>query len=398
MKFLPPPSIGLFLLLLIVSSCQREELLQGAAIEPNNTSVTFREAPDIPSGPGETILGQELNNPYDLVNIENAASLLGLNTDDYKDPTHYYLKFLPTEGQHIINIDSFEKNTDYEFEVEPIHYEILYEGDDGYFDDDYADIGLMPEYGAVSAEDYDNGYLPDVPYEVLNEMYIPAYTTRLTFTAFVISGNEQYYDAIDGYCHPDCPNWPACLDNEQLTCVPDLPPNDLYLESVEPFVNLPRPNFPDYIKDKAMGYNGEIAAMKFCVEYINSPSDCGPISNVAGSVSLPGQPGVCKWECLGPVPIDPGPPPGFQEGCESCYVSTDRRKPGGRFVLVDTQTGEEGLRYVKVKATRGFWGFLWSNADTDENGCWNILNRRYNSRRAKVKIVFRDRVHDRMVI
>lgn len=90
------------------------------------------------------------------------------------------------------------------------------------------------------------------------------------------------------------------------------------------------------------------------------------------------------------------PNTGLVEQC-GCLVYEDERKPGGRIVVEDTQLGDEGLRRVKVMTTRYFWGFIYKNTDTDDNGCWKI-NKRYNTKRAKTKVVFRDRVSDRMVI
>lgn len=202
------------LLVCILASCSNDEL----AISKNfsNQKVDLREE-DPPSGPGETVLGAELNNPYDIANMNNAYQLLTGQAGNL-EPTHYYIRFSPTTGDHIVDIADYEEANDYEFESQPIHYEVVYEGEEGYVDPSVGEGGFGPEYGAITAEDYDLGKIPNIPYQVLNVMHIPKYETKLTFTAFVISGNEQYYEAVDGLCHPDCPTWPDCLEDSTLTC------------------------------------------------------------------------------------------------------------------------------------------------------------------------------------
>jgi hypothetical protein len=81
----------------------------------------------------------------------------------------------------------------------------------------------------------------------------------------------------------------------------------------------------------------------------------------------------------------------------NCQTTSYYKRPGGKIILKDTELGDEGVRRVKVRTTKYRWGFIWRNTDTNDEGCWNI-NSNYDVKRAKVQVVFKDRVSDRAVI
>lgn len=56
-----------------------------------------------------------------------------------------------------MEIESFEEAYGYEFETQPIHYEILAEGKEDYVDPLVGDGGFSPEYGAVTTQDFSGG-------------------------------------------------------------------------------------------------------------------------------------------------------------------------------------------------------------------------------------------------
>ncbi len=221
---------------------------------------------------------------------------------------------------------------------------------DDYVDPEIGDEGFSPEYGAVTAVDYSGSQFPNVPYVLLNEMYMPLFESRLTFTAFVISGNEQYYEAIDGLCHPDCPTWPACLDDPTLTC--QVGSTVGYMPSIDPMTTQPKQNFPEYILDEDLGYHGEIeetsGRIPIIPEELDCPEGCIPILEVA-----PTGLGGLFWDCdcSGDWEDDGGlggPPSGQVTKC-GCFVYDDKRKPGGKMNVLDTQFPEpEGIRAIKV--------------------------------------------------
>lgn len=325
-------------------------------------------------------------------------------------PSHYYIKFLPNTGQHILDIANFEETFDYEFDAQPIHYEVIYEGEEGYIDPSIPDSGgFGPEFGAVKAIDFP-GNLPNVPFQVLEPMFIPDYLTRLAFVAFVISGNEQYFEGVDGLCHPDCPTWPTCLEFPELTCEVDTVVHSIVKTTIHPqsFQSAARQNFPAYILDQGMGPNEDVVLYP-----LEEQNPCEPhclyltgIDTIVINNQVFHTPyGYCH--CL--ITSTPVPPtiistPEDQEynSCD-CLVYDNPKKPGGRIMVEDTQLtsgngiGDEGVKWIKVKSTRHHWGFIYRTTDTDENGCWKI-DKSYDVKNAKFKFVFRDRIADRLII
>lgn len=162
-------------------------------------------------------------------------------------------------------------------------------------------------------------------------------------------------------------------------------------------------NFPDYTLDAALGYSGEIPETSG--RWVPLPPDC-PYGCIPELV-ITEEHGVktYTWVCnCDPVEIETGgtsPPSGQTIKC-GCYVYDNKKKPGGKMILKDTQIpqtpgNEEGIKRIKVKTTKHYWGFIWKNIDTDDEGCWKI-DKVYNVKRMKTKAVFKDRVSDRMVI
>lgn len=386
------------LLSILLASCNQESTFDQNISTNPDFPVLNRDPSNIPLLPGEPILGNELRNPYDINNMENAYATLTGSTIQFT-PTHYYIKFSPVDGEDIIEIETFEEEYGYEFETQPLHFQVLAEGKEDYIDPGLSGEGFSPEYGAVTQSDFTSGHLPDVPYVVLNEMYIPLYETRLTFTAFVISGNEQYYEALEGLCHPDCPSWPDCLDDPSLTCQVGLGTD--FIPTIDPMTTQPRENFPGYILDENLGYFGEIeetsSRIPIIPDDLDCPEGCIPILEMA-----PVELGGWFWDCDCSDDWDDdggsGDPPAGQVARCGCFVYDDKRMPGGKLSVTDTQFPEpEGVRKVKVMTAPRYFGFIWQNTNTDNNGCWKI-DKRYNVRNLKIKAVFKDRVTDRMVV
>lgn len=286
----------LILCFLLTVSC--EEYEQQALQERTGTSQALDKGVlAISEGPGETLLGKKLENPYALANVRAAAALLGENTKEIL-PTHYYIEFTPENGEQVAALEDYAEENGYEFEIQPIHYEVLYEGEEGYYPLEHDEEGIVPEYGAVTATDFTEGKLPEVPYKVLDVMHLSEYETLLTFTAFVISGNEKYYEAVDGFCHPDCPSWPICLDQPEFTC---RPPKDIPLETIKLTSTIGREKFPDYVLDDKMGADGQAGPIKECLNIVNPQPDC-PKGCSPVLVPIPDEPDACRWECQ----CDPG--------------------------------------------------------------------------------------------
>ena len=390
--------------LLVVSGCQEDKFLPSGA----STAVSevddrgFYRFPEVPYGPGPTKLGRKLANPYNLENMRQAAALLSVKGGAAKSagniqPTHVYLKMMPASGEMYVAITDAAEKHNVTFQDQPIEYEVLHQGEEGYRDPTAKNDALPQLYGAVTTEQYEEAF-KKLPHEVIEELHIPKYETQLTFAAYVISGNEKDYEAVDEYCHPDCPNWPACLDEPELACSPDVAPAKVgtlfpvdYGES--------RTNFPAYIQDAAMGLNGEIqpfSGLMVCDDIINTRPNC-PDGQHAVLNPIGHEPGACRWECVTTGGGGGGGDNDPNASTCGCQTSTNRKRPGGKMILVDTQLGDEGIRRAKVRTTKYRWGFIWSATDTDDEGCWRI-NSTYNVKRGKVQIVFKDRTSNRMVI
>lgn len=382
-------------------SCEKDEGVFGDEIPDVNEPQRIARFDEVPRGPGETKLGRELTNPYSVEVMRKAADLLdgsqAVNTKAASviQTTHYYLKVQPEGGQDFVDLMDFAEANEFNFEAQPVNYEVLYIGDDGYVDAKVSSNDIPPLYGTVTVKAYNSAsFLRNMGVQILDRLYLDedGYATPLTYTAYVISGNERDYEAIDGNCHPDCPNWPACLDEPVLTCDPEVPSSEISTLQPLEYGQVPD-NFPSYILDDAMGQNGEFS-LRICDDVIGGRPNCKD-GCYAVLEEIAHEPGACRYVCRCPPVVDPPSDPNAST-C-GCSTSSDKRKPGGKMILVDTQLGEEGLRRVKVRSTRFRWGFLWKSTDTDDEGCWNI-DRKYRVKRGKIQVVFKDRVSNRAVI
>ena len=339
--------------------------------------------------------------PYDLDNM-NAAYERLYEAPGNLQPTHYYLKWEPSTPDEFIRLTEFMEANDYVFEQQPMHFEVVYEGEEGYVDTDVPEGELPPLYGAVTAAHYES--LPAVPYQTLNRLHYGDYLTKLTFVAFVISGNERYYEAVDGLCHPDCPTWPDCLEDESLTCqVAEEDLNSPELESINPNSKQERTNFPDYINDHMLGTDGGITTLD---DLWGEPViECGP--NCVPDLDLVDNDGdgiIFEWfcNCWDDDSGDDGngggsiPDPNLTVECD-CEVFIDEHKPGGKISVLDTQTGLEGVRRIKVMTAPRWFTVVWKSTDTNDEGCWRI-DHSYSVRRLRVKAVFKDRVSGKLQV
>jgi len=166
-------------LMMTFLSCEKDVI---PLPEGDDSILAFSAYADIdpPSGAGATVLGEELLNPYDLTMMNDAYDLL-MGEPGNLQPTHYYLRLLPQTGEQVMAIADYEDEYGYEFETQPIHFEVTYQGDEDYRDPTLADDVLSPEYGAITADHFTGGRLPEgVPYEVIQPMNIPIYESRLT--------------------------------------------------------------------------------------------------------------------------------------------------------------------------------------------------------------------------
>jgi hypothetical protein len=134
----------LFSSMILGWSCEKEALPDISAPADVNSAIENRSIGGVLSGSGETVLGNVLNNPYALDNINQAYQMLRGSTGNLQ-PTHYYLKWVPQTGEHIEALEAFEEAYGYEFETQPIHFEVVYEGTENYVDPAIGENGFSPE-------------------------------------------------------------------------------------------------------------------------------------------------------------------------------------------------------------------------------------------------------------
>lgn len=145
----------------MILSCSDENV---APLSENKTNI-------IPRTTGLTILGDQLDNPFEKSNVRAAYS--EMYSDALTLPvTHYYVRFLPTSFEEVKVL----ADLDIPLEDTPLDYEIVSEGDF------YHDPGLEEDdftwlYGAVPV-----GFtFPDVEYEILQDLILVRPDSRLYF-------------------------------------------------------------------------------------------------------------------------------------------------------------------------------------------------------------------------
>lgn len=145
----------------------------------------------------QIVLGDKLPNPYSLSVMQRAADELAesssLKSAQLLQATHHYVRFAPRDTAEI---DLLEADTAIFLYSYPMDYEIAQEGDT-YTDPDKPDSVVKYMYCAVEVDHE----LPDVPYEVLDELYILESTNVIedsdTDDANAEQGNKSATD--DGY-------------------------------------------------------------------------------------------------------------------------------------------------------------------------------------------------------
>ncbi len=89
---------------MLLFSCEPYE--QQLLTVESNEKVLLTGTLAIGEGPGETVLGRMLDNPYEWQNVRSAAQLLGENVKAIF-PTHYYLKFIPGDGTEVAALEHY---------------------------------------------------------------------------------------------------------------------------------------------------------------------------------------------------------------------------------------------------------------------------------------------------
>lgn len=188
----------------MLTSCENELPMEfgqpidlGEAIEPNEEFVINE---------GLIQLGEKLENPYSLTNMQKAFEMLppdsrsGYTADDIK-PTHLYVKFKPANVDELDAL--FWSNDDLDFYSYPLDYE---RGAGNY----YRDPSLpenVPTYYYASIP-IERQIPEECEYEILEELYIPDELSDYTRTlapsfinaivekSFELTNNDYEGDAV----------------------------------------------------------------------------------------------------------------------------------------------------------------------------------------------------------
>ncbi len=265
-------------------------------------------------------LGRKRINPFTIENINYAKSKMYGSTLPDKVLTHKYVKFSPTTQEHIDILENWEDKEDFSLFDFPLEYEIENDGEH-YIDPSVADELYTFQYGAIPT----NINFPQVPYDVIDDLYLDKSDPLLLVESFWFTGNHK---EINEY-----------LLHGGLTSI------------------------------QVGGYNDEvIAAIKIP---LMPDTPCAPgyewrlVLDDSGFI-LDDNPAYV-WECRPKLP----PPPPVLNDC-GCEVPSNRRYPAG-CVRVDDDGFMEGVQIASIKVKDKWFGS--NKTYTDENGCWKVNKR-----------------------
>jgi hypothetical protein len=348
------------------------------------------------------VLGNQLPNPYTLANMTLAFNSLYGTSLSTIAATHRYIKFLPDSAVQIGILDDWELNEEVAVFMFPMDYEILVDGN-YYVDPAVMDTALTYRYASVPV----GTTLPNVPNQILGELFIPPYSSYLTEKAYHQVGMEWVGNTtrhpdwsiptdqngnwsegandpdFEDDCTPSCSNYPCCKfgwnDCDEYACTseyltpPCMPGDPGWPECLD--VNNPSGN------DPPPGGGGPTGGIKYCecTEYVNgNPIRTWKVNIFVDEgescVDFEEEYSTSHWiDCSGP--FDPPASPTVYNEC-GCPIPKNRRVPAG-CIKVDGSDGYEPVVNVLVKIKN----YLFSSAVlfTNSSGCWKH-NKEYHGR------------------
>lgn len=156
---------------LAVTSCQKNE------DAPQELPSENQPAQTLPNKENQLILGKKLENPYSLANMQKARETLlqqndsGIKLSAFATPlsaTHYYVVFLPENDAHIKTLSELVSSKKFVTREHPMDYEVLQHGSE-YRDTRTKDAKYPVLYASIPV----NETMPNVPYEKLEDLYLP---------------------------------------------------------------------------------------------------------------------------------------------------------------------------------------------------------------------------------
>lgn len=300
----------------ITANTQIESLQSHIATPSSLANVQFERDSD--SNDGKVILGQKRNNPFTVSNINQAKTVVYGSNEPNKVATHNYVKFKPTTEEHLDILEDWETYGNISLFDFPLEYEIISEGD-AYFDPSVSDSIYTYQYASIPV----GKEMPNVPYDIIDELHIDKSDPLLLAESFWITDNG---DEINEYV----------FEGGLLSSIVE-------------------------------GYDDDVIAALIIPEIPDEPCPEGfewrlvfDFDDIDPNTGRPNY----KWECVESTP--PPPPPTNECGCT---LPSNRRNPAG-CVQVDFDGTMVAVEIASIKV-KDNW-FTSDKTFTDENGCWRI--------------------------
>lgn len=172
-------------------SCTKTEMFEDipqAAITKStslNNRNSYRYTPDEREERKKTVLGRKRRNPFALENFKQAkVNIYGSGTMPV-EATHLYVKFKPTEQEHLAVLEDWEITQEIPLFDFPLEYEIVAMGEQ-YVDPEVSEAMFTYKYGSIPVDTE----LPTVPYEVVDKLYLGKDYPLVLAESFRLTGNE----------------------------------------------------------------------------------------------------------------------------------------------------------------------------------------------------------------
>ena len=139
------------------------------------------------------VLGKQKEIAYSVKNMQRTVNYINKNIASSKymgrliKPTHYYIKFIPNNEEHLKILNEIDKEGKIVLSSYPLDYEIVQQG--SFLEQDDAEA---VKYAAMYTTVSKNFVFPDVPYEILEDVYQPKENENdLEIAALVLNGDEK---------------------------------------------------------------------------------------------------------------------------------------------------------------------------------------------------------------
>ncbi len=258
----------------------------------------------------KTVLGIKRNNPFAVHAVNKAMSqLYGLSSSPITK-THTYVKFLPTNQDHLAVLDAWESKYLIPIFDFPLEYEVIISGE-YYTDPAVSDPLYTYQYTSIPI----GTPMPEnVPFENIEDLYLDKSNPLLIAQSFVLVGNDsefdEYFNSGDG------------VNTDGFT------PQE--------------------------------------IEYITKPQPCPEGFHPILQINDGTIPVTYEWVCIPDYSGGGGPP---LNECD-CPVPADKSKPAGCVQVHDDDGLGIAVRSTTIKVKDNWYSSDF--ATTDKNGCWRI--------------------------